>query len=283
MINSVNKSFCVGCEACVQICPKRCVKMREDVEGFLYPCVDKELCVSCGRCEKVCPALNVNTIREPLKVYAAKNRSEGVRMQSSSGGIFTLLAEAVITEGGVVFGARFDENWEVIHDYCETKEELALFRGSKYVQSRIGKTYLQAGQFLENGRKVMFTGTPCQIAGLKRFLQKEYGGLLAVEVACHGVPSPRVWRNYLRESVNKAYKVSDISKGTNVIQNCIRSIDFRAKNNGWKVFSVCIEYKNGTNDITPVGNNEYMDVFLSNLSLRPSCYTCFTKDRKSVV
>ena len=137
-----------------------------------------------------------------MSVYAVKNRDEEIRRQSSSGGIFTLLAEKILDENGVVFGARFDENWDVKHDYVETREGLALFRGSKYVQSRIGDSYLQAQQFLKKGRKVLFSGTPCQIAGLKLFLGKEYDSLLAVDFVCHGVPSPLVWRMYLSQLID---------------------------------------------------------------------------------
>ena len=151
--------------------------MQEDEEGFLYPVVDKEVCVDCGLCEKVCPVLNQREERKPLEVYAAFNKNEEIRMQSSSGGIFTALAEQIIQEEGVVFGARFNEDWEVIHDYTETAAGLSVFRGSKYVQSRIGDTFNQAEQFLKQGRSVLFSGTPCQIAGLKLFLRKEYENL----------------------------------------------------------------------------------------------------------
>ena len=201
MINIIDKKNCCGCNACVQHCPKSCVTMQEDEEGFLYPIVDQEACIDCGLCEKVCPVLNQGEERKPLQVYAANNPNEEIRMQSSSGGVFTLLAETIIQEGGVVFGARFNDDWEVIHDYTETKEELAAFRGSKYVQSRIGDSYCQAEQFLKKGRKVLFTGTPCQIAGLNLFLRKEYGNLLTVDFICHGVPSPGVWKSYLEELI----------------------------------------------------------------------------------
>jgi coenzyme F420-reducing hydrogenase beta subunit len=137
-------------------------------------------CIDCGLCEKVCPSINQRKQRKPFYVYAAKNKNERIRKESSSGGIFTLLAEQIIKENGVVFGARFNENWEVMHDYVETKEGLALFRGSKYVQSRIGNTYQQVEQFLKTDRQVLFSGTPCQVAGLKLFLQKEYNNLLTI-------------------------------------------------------------------------------------------------------
>ena len=197
-----NKSDCVGCFACCSICPVDCIAMQDDKEGFLYPFYhDKKQCINCGCCKKVCPVITQRNDSKPLGVYAAKNPDEKIRLQSSSGGIFTLLAEHIINEGGVVFGARFNENWEIIHSYAETIEGVATFRGSKYVQSKIGESYKQAKFFLTmgGGRKVLFSGTPCQIAGLKAFLQKDYSNLLTVDFVCHGVPSPLVWKKYLDE------------------------------------------------------------------------------------
>ena len=238
MIHIEEKSKCCGCNACVQRCPKHCIAMREDEEGFLYPIIDESSCINCGLCEKVCPVLNQGEERKPLKVYAAKNRNEEIRMQSSSGGIFTLLAEQIIQEGGVVFGARFDENWDVIHDYTETIDGLASFRGSKYVQSRVGETYKQAESFLKQGRKVMFAGTPCQISGLKLFLCKDYENLLTVDFICHGVPSPGVWRKYLEELIARqgGGKNSVLSHPNELITH----IEFRNKRLGWKKYSFAL-------------------------------------------
>ena len=206
MIQIVDKSQCCGCTACVSVCPKQCIAMQEDEEGFLYPVVDTSLCIDCNLCQKVCPELHPMNTRTPLHVYAAKHKDEQIRLASSSGGIFTLLAEKVIDEGGVVFGARFNASWEVVHDYTETKEGLTAFRGSKYVQSWLGNCFSKVRSFLSEGRKVMFTGTPCQVAGLKQYLRKEYDNLLTVDVVCHGVPSPKVWRMYLDEVARKGKK-----------------------------------------------------------------------------
>jgi coenzyme F420-reducing hydrogenase beta subunit len=181
--------------------------MQEDREGFLYPEIDKESCVGCDVCEEVCPSVHPKAPRTPLRVYAAKNKDEAIRLQSSSGGIFTLLAEKIIDRNGVVFGARFNEDWEVVHGYVETKEKLSVFRGSKYVQSRIGESYKQAEEFLKAGRFVLFSGTPCQVAGLKLFLKKEYENLVTVDLICHGVPSPGVWRKYLDEFIEYQYNI----------------------------------------------------------------------------
>ena len=232
MITINNKHNCCGCSACVQACPKQCISFEEDEQGFRYPLVDKAICVDCGMCEKVCPVLNAGEPRQPLAVYAAINPNEEIRKESSSGGIFTALAESVLDEGGVVFGARFNDQWEVVHAYTESKEGLAPFRGSKYVQSRVGETYRQTKVFLQQGRKVMYTGTPCQIAGLKRYLGKEYDQLLTVDVVCHGVPSPMVWRDYLRDITSD-----------NLPQ--IASINFRDKSTGWKNFRLKIYKQEG--------------------------------------
>lgn len=201
MIEIRDKRDCCGCNACVQKCPRQCIEQFEDAEGFVYPRVDKARCIGCGLCEKVCPVIDQNPESKPLQVLAGWNGNEEIRMQSSSGGVFTLLAEQIIGRGGVVFGARFNENWEVVHGYTESMDGLAAFRGSKYVQSRIGEAFRQAGAFLQQGREVLFTGTPCQIAGLHRFLGKEYGNLFTIDIVCHGVPSPGVWKNTWRGSL----------------------------------------------------------------------------------
>lgn len=134
MINIIDKKNCCGCSACVQRCPKACISLIEDEEGFLYPKVDEEVCINCGLCEKVCPVLKQEQEHLPIDVFAAMNSNEQVRMQSSSGGVFSLLAEKVIAQGGVVFGASFNSQWELVHDYVETNEGIARYRGSKYLQ-----------------------------------------------------------------------------------------------------------------------------------------------------
>ena len=164
MINIIDKHNCCGCSACAQRCPKQCITMQEDDEGFLYPLVDANICIDCGLCEKICPVLNQPQERKPLACYAAKNPDEMVRAKSSSGGIFTPLATAIIKEGGVVFGAKYNDNWEVVHASAQTLQEIDAFRGSKYVQSATGTVFIEAEKYLKQGRKVMFSGTPCQIA-----------------------------------------------------------------------------------------------------------------------
>lgn len=300
MIEIKDKKDCCGCHACVSICAKHCITMQADEEGFLYPIVDKDVCTDCGLCEKVCPVINQSEPRKPLKVYAAKNKDEEIRRQSSSGGIFTLLAEKVINEGGVVFGARFDEDWNVIHAWTDTIEGIAAFRGSKYVQSMIGDTYREAREFLKQGRKVLFSGTPCQIAGLKKYLRKEYDNLLTVDVVCHGVPSPLVWRRYLdetREQLRAQRGVGKNSVSSSIDElPVITGISFRDKTHGWKKFGFRLRYaasKAAQNTVSAplykeekdwlesFTENVFMRGFLANLYLRPSCYACAARSGKS--
>ena len=266
MIHIFDKQNCCGCNACVQKCPKHCITMHEDDEGFLYPKVDLSKCIDCHLCEIVCPCLNQGKTHEPLTCYAAMNTNGDSRKQSSSGGIFTAIAEKIIVSGGIVFGASFDEKWQVNHAYVENIEELAAFRGSKYVQSRIGATFKQAESVLKKGRKVLFSGTPCQISALNHFLRKEYDNLLTVEVVCHGVPSPKIWREYL-ESLHL----------TN-----IGNISHKDKSTGWRGYSITIYDTTGSILLTErASENKYMMAFNRNLTLRPSCFYCPAKSGKS--
>ena len=288
MIHITDKSKCCGCNACVQRCPKQCITMHEDEEGFLYPRVDDFICIDCGLCEKICPIINQNEPRKPLHIYAAKNNNENQRLQSSSGGIFILLAEQTIKQGGVVFGARFDNNWEVEHCYAETLEELAPLMRSKYVQSRIGNTYNEAEQFLKQGRQVLFVGTSCQIAALHKYLRKDYDNLLAVDFICHGVPSPKVWRKYLEEIRTErnmaAGKKSVVSSSIKTMLE-ISDINFRAKQlegyswkkSGFVVQKSSVGIQNSVLLSSSLHEDIYMKAFLNNLILRPSCYSCVAK------
>lgn len=266
MVSIQEKQDCSGCSACAQRCPKHCITMTEDNEGFLYPVINKDNCIDCGLCEKVCHELHPYNEREPLKVLAAINKDERVRLASSSGGIFYLLAEKTISEGGVVFGARFDENWQVLIDYAETMEGVKPFMGSKYVQARTATSYKNAERFLKQGRKVLFSGSPCQIAGLHHYLRKQYNNLTTADFVCHGVPSPKVWKLYLDEIVSAVSNVKDVN--------------FRNKDNGWKKFNFSLSYNEGNKTISISsfhGTNHYMRAFLNNMILRPSCYECKAK------
>lgn len=266
MIRITNKHNCCGCSACFSICPKNCITMKADSEGFLYPFVNEIDCIDCGLCEKVCNELHPYDKREPLKVLAAINKDFDVRLKSSSGGIFHILAEKTISEGGVVFGARFDEQWQVVIDYAEDINGVEAFMGSKYVQARIATAYIDAKRFLNEGRKVLFSGTPCQIAGLHKYLNKPYDNLLTVDFVCHGTPSPKVWSMYLDEVINEGQRISNI--------------EFRNKAKGWDKFSFHLKYNEDDKTLSvlsPFAKNHFMKAFLKNINLRPSCYECKAK------
>lgn len=263
MISIKDKSNCCGCGACASICPKHSITMTCDDEGFLYPNVDDDTCVNCGLCEKVCNELHPFDKCEPQHVLAAVNKNDDIRQKSSSGGIFYILAEKVIKEGGVVFGARFDENWQVKIDYTEDINGVLAFMGSKYVQARVENAYKEAKRFLVEGRKVLFSGTPCQVAGLHKFLRKSYSNLLTVDFICHGTPSPKVWDKYLKEVIKDGQRIN--------------SVEFRNKKYGWNSFSFNLRYNETDKTISMLSSfrqNLYMKAFLQDIILRPSCYAC---------
>lgn len=189
---------CCGCGACRAVCSCGAISMAPDEDGFLHPKMDASKCIGCGRCEKACPILHPGEKRRPVQVYAAKAKDDVVRWGSSSGGVFTLLARKIIARGGVVFGAGFETGtWRIIHKPARTLEELEDLRGSKYVQSDIGDAFSMAKSCLDAGQEVLFSGCPCQVAALKRFLGRDFPQLLTVDLICHGIPSPFVWQRYL--------------------------------------------------------------------------------------
>lgn len=265
-----DKVECCGCEACAQACPQNCIKMTEDLEGFCYPIVDESRCVWCGLCETVCPIQigdRLIEVEANVEAYAAYAKELDVREKSSSGGIFTLIARTVIKEGGIVIGAAFDSKFAVHHIGVENLEELQLLRGSKYLQSRIDKAYAQAKRSLDDGRYVLFSGTACQISGLKGYLRRNYKNLLTVDVLCHGVPSPKLWQMYIREQ-EKCYGGE--------LQQPI----FRHKIYGWKTYAISLLFSNNTVYMKKYEEDIYMKMFLSNICLRPSCHDCRFKSLK---
>ena len=260
--------------------------------------MNEDLCVNCGLCEKVCPVLHPFATRAPMQVLASRNQDEKERLSSSSGGVFVLLAKQIIKHGGVVFGVAFDDQWHPVHRYCETIEELAQFQGSKYVQSKIGITYIQARNFLNEGRDVLFSGTPCQIAGLKRFLRKDYSNLLTVEVICHGVPSPGVWEDYLVSIRRPKGAVAGENTVLSSLNDApsIEGISFRDKQNGWRKYGFVVRFSADQREAEKFGlssvkakkniveyhqDNLFMRAFLKNLILRPSCFSCPAKHGRS--
>lgn len=263
MIEVKHKKDCCGCHACENICPKHCIEMKVDQEGFWYPEIDQTKCINCNLCEKVCPELKQYANPNALQPQAlgAWNLDEQVRKQSSSGGVFTALAEWIIDQKGIIFGAGFDECLSVIHKKVTTTEELADLRGSKYTQSKIGSTYKEAKECLMQGKKILFIGTPCQIAGLYSYLQKEYENLYTCDLVCHGVPSPKVFNRY-----------KEYLEGKN--NSRVKKVSFRDKKHGWKVFSMALDFENNSRYIKTLREDPFMLGFLKDKYLRPSCHEC---------
>lgn len=254
------KEQCFGCGACSKVCPKQCIAMIADEEGFLYPQIDMEQCINCGKCSHVCPYYNRNA-DEIQEVYAAINHDEIVRKNSSSGGTFHQICKATIQDGGVVFGCAWNDFMEAVHIKVEKIEDIRRLQGSKYVQSNLGDSYLEVKQELVKGRKVVFSGTPCQVAGLKNYLGKDYQNLLLIDVLCHGVPSPKVLREY-----QKGIEAKFDSK--------IVFMNVRDKKKSWHRLHTEIQFENGKQFYTFCGYDTYMSMFLTNISQRPSCFEC---------
>lgn len=285
MINILDKADCCGCSACVEVCPKSCISFDEDLEGFRYPKVNEEVCISCGLCEKVCPMLHTGETRIPLLTYAAKNNDLDCRFKSTSGGIFTLLAEKTISEGGVVYGAKYDESFEVVHGCVDSVESIGSVRGSKYIQSRTEDCFMLIKQQLNQNKRVLFSGTPCQVKGLKNYLRRDYENLLTVDFVCHGVNSPKVWRMYLSDIVRRYSMESDFPSKKS-IKDMVKNVNFRSKVTGWKTSILEIEMQRKENEGYSdykyfSGQEVYMISFDRNLFIRPSCYNCKFKNGKS--
>ena len=301
MIQIKNNSKCCGCSACFNACPKQCIAMVEDAEGFKYPFISQELCVNCGLCENVCPELNPFIKRVPFNVYAAFSKNEEIRMKSSSGGIFFELSSYILSQHGIVFGVKLDENWNAVMSYTSDINGVYDFMGSKYVQCDIGRSYIECEQFLKKGKIVLFTGTPCHISALKCFLKKDYSNLYTVDVACHGVPSPGIWRDYIcniRETARKGKNSVSSSLthdvlGHDALDECgsmrIESISFRDKRKGWKKYSFALTLAEASADgkqntvslSQSIHEHPYLKAFVENIILRPSCYSCQFKCGKS--
>ncbi|MGI6018951.1 MAG: Coenzyme F420 hydrogenase/dehydrogenase, beta subunit C-terminal domain [Marvinbryantia sp.] len=264
MITTVyeKKDKCCGCSACTMVCPKQCIKMQPDEEGFLYPQIDKELCVNCSLCQKVCPVLKKSEMENDPDCYIAFSENQNIRKNSSSGGMFTELAKKQIEKGALVYGAGFDENFEVTHKAVSLETHLGELRGSKYVQSRMNDKYREIKEELDRGESIYFSGTPCQVAGLYSYLGHRPEKLTTQDFICHGVPSPLVWKKYLSTFGN------------------VKKVEFRNKKYGWHYFALHIEsdkrdyYKRLDEDF-------YLKLFLDNIILRPICYDCPIKKQGS--
>lgn len=251
----------MGCHACYNVCPVDCIKMKSDDEGFWYPEVDHDKCINCHRCIDVCPIVNKPDKNSKPISYACISNDDDIRANSSSGGIFTLLAENTLAEHGVVYGASLTDDAEVVHVPVDDVAGINVLRGSKYVQSRIGDTYKQAKKHLLEGSQVLFSGTPCQIAGLRSYLGKDYPNLITVDIVCHGVPSPKVWKKYVDEQ--------QMRYGSEA-----KEILFRDKSQGWNNFSMRIKFLNSEEYNKTLREDIFLRTFLKDVCLRPSCYAC---------
>lgn len=271
MIEITEKKNCCGCWACSSACPKQCIGMEEDGEGFRYPVVDKEHCIDCGLCEKVCPVLNASPDDIPHKQegWLVQHKDEIIRKHSTSGGAFTAIASWVISQGGIVYGAGYRKgSFVVVHQEVDNDEDLALFRNSKYVQSEIGDCFKLAKGQLGKGRLVLFSGTPCQIEGFLGYLRgKRYENLILQDIVCHGIPSPALFSSYIELQKKR-------------IGGEFTDVLFRDKYYGYHYSSFSIYNKITAKDYHKgVDTNAYLRAFFSNLSDRPSCYDCPFKKR----
>lgn len=263
------KENCSGCTACESICPKNAIKMIEDNEGFKYPIIDENKCIKCNLCKKVCPIKNEYKKDSIKKSYVVQNKSMHILEKSTSGGLYYGIANYILENDGVIVAPDLDENNVVKHSIINNREKLIHSLGSKYVQSDLNGIYKKVKEYLLMGKLTCFSGTPCQIEGLKAYLKKEYDNLITIGIVCHGVPSPKVWRKFIIERERK-YKKK------------IVFVNFRDKTFGYNRSGVKLYFNDGTVKVeTPP--DDYLDAFFSEIISRPSCYNCKFKkiERKS--
>ena len=264
MIQVSDKHNCCGCTACASICPKDAIQMQRDIEGFVYPLVNDSQCINCGLCEQVCPILHRDSYlnsNKPTNIYALHNNDIKVWKNSSSGGVFNEIADYIIQNSGVVYGAEYTNVLNVKHKKETTICGAIKFRGSKYVQSDLDNSFREIRKELNNGSTVLFSGTPCQVEGLKRFLRREYNNLITVDIICHGVASPLVFNDYI-DFINK-YSLSKII-----------GINMKDKTFGWGYQNLRLFYKNNTSEFNTIKSNLWNKLFYGHLILRPACYKC---------
>lgn len=259
---------CTGCHACVSVCPNNCIAMVVNEEGFSFPEINTSKCIQCNLCDRICPVTNEQVKSTHTQAYGIKNKNETERRDSSSGGVFSLLAEQILVHGGVVFGAAYNDDFAVQHIAVRDKKDLSRLRNAKYTQSMIGNSFKEIETLLKSGRKVLFSGTPCQCSGLKQFLRKEYDNLLLVDLICHGVPSPKVWQMYIN------YRSLKENNGKRPVR-----INMRSKKTGWSHYGYSTEFDYGDGKISQIGNGHdlFMKAFVGNICLRSSCSDCKMK------
>lgn len=266
-INLFNdKKDCCGCGACMNICPKSAITMEEDEYGFVYPKINTEQCVECGACKRVCGYQNVPEKHSAKAVYAAAAKNDSILKKSASGGAFAVLAEKLIDRGGIVYGAAMPyENGklEPKHIRIDNKDDIVKLQGSKYVQSDTGFSYQQVRKDLQSGKSVMFSGTPCQIAGLKRFLNKDSDNLLLVEIICHGVPSKKMFQDFIESYGNE-------------LGGTIKDFYFRDKSKGQGMITRAVyEHHDQLHEKVKIGGlTAYIHFFAKSYTYRINCYSC---------
>ena len=255
---------CTGCTACAAVCPKNCIAMKSDADGFCHPAIDESSCIGCGLCEKVCPVLNPVALTHTPTAWAAWTGDDDSRMASTSGGVFPELARDVLAKGGAVFGAAYDEHFRVVHICAENAAGLDRLRGAKYAQSDLTGIFAEVKNRLEGGQQVLFSGTPCQVLGLKTYLRKDYANLLTADLVCHSVPSPLAWEKYLQY----------ISGGKE-----LSSVNLRCKDTGWSRYrySNRFDFSDGSHRMDGSGDSLYMKLFVGGYITRPSCESCPAK------
>lgn len=270
-ISITSKEDCCGCTACANTCPKGAIIMKADEEGFLYPFIDKKKCIDCGMCKKVCPIINKQQFNDfKQKAFIFQNKNEEVRKDSTSGGFYSSLGEYVINKGGIVYGASFNENFEVKHTRAEKLEELHNFRKSKYVQSNLQNVFKEIKDYLKNNKLIAFSGTPCQVAGLNKYLGKQYDNLILIDFMCHSVPSPLYFEKY------KKYILKKLNA------NEIKSINFRDKSRyGYKYSMMKVVTDKGVYS-QGIDTDPYLRAFFEDYSVRPSCYKCMFKTQRRI-
>jgi len=252
---------CSACGACVNICPKDAISFKANEYGIEYPEINADKCIDCKLCKKVCSAIAEVELQSPIKAFAATHKNKAVLLKSSSGGAFSALAEKVLENGGAVCGCVYDEGFTPVHVCSRKKGDYLRMRKSKYVRSSIGYAYREVRKELETGDCVLFTGTPCQVSGLKAFLGKEYPNLITVDLICHGVPEPTMFKEFLGY-LEKKYRTK------------IKEFDFRSKKYGWQRYTSEFTGENGKT--INIGKNKelYMYAFSRGETIRPSCFTC---------
>lgn len=267
MIKQESMEYCTGCSACKEICPKKCIEMQPNQYGFLYPVLINETeCSNCGLCDKVCPLFkDKKGSLEQTIAYAAYNKDNDIRYKSSSGGVFTEVAKFVLQKNGSVFGAIYDEEYKVIHCRIEKIDDLDLLRGAKYAQSDLQNIFNMVEQDLKKDKYVLFSGTPCQVAGLNYYLKLKYEKLICIDFVCHSVPSPLIWKNYVK------YRAQKDNMGELPID-----VNLRSKHTGWTKYSYSnlYTYANNKQYSQYSGNDLFMKLFVGNYINRDSCSVC---------